>query len=258
MNLLEFRKNVTSQTGEDGVLEKIFEVIGVDEGWCVEFGAWDGKKHSNTFNLITDKGWKAVLIESSPKRFPALQETYRAYPDVVALQRIVGFETPDLLDEILATTPIPIDFDLLVVDIDGNDYHVLAAVEKYRPKVVVIEFNPSVPNHVHLVQKKDLNVQHGSSLRAITTLCSERGYELVCCTGSNGIYVRKELFPLFGVADNSLDALNTDRSFQTWLIQLYDGTFRIAGCQTMIWHGLTIEEDRIQMLPKQLRIKRDG
>ena len=36
---LDHRKKITSQCGEDGIIEKIFEMIGVQNKWCVEFGA---------------------------------------------------------------------------------------------------------------------------------------------------------------------------------------------------------------------------
>ena len=36
------RRNVTSQAGEDGLIQRIFSMIGAANKWCVEFGAWDG------------------------------------------------------------------------------------------------------------------------------------------------------------------------------------------------------------------------
>lgn len=42
-------KTVTSQSGEDGIIEKILEVIKDNDNWCVEFGSWDVKACSNTF-----------------------------------------------------------------------------------------------------------------------------------------------------------------------------------------------------------------
>jgi hypothetical protein len=41
--LQEFRRDLRSQCGEDGLIEKICGVLGVKDKWCVEFGAWDGK-----------------------------------------------------------------------------------------------------------------------------------------------------------------------------------------------------------------------
>ena len=40
--LLEYKRTVYSQTGEDGIIEKILEIIPDDDKWCVDFGAGDG------------------------------------------------------------------------------------------------------------------------------------------------------------------------------------------------------------------------
>jgi hypothetical protein len=143
--LARFEENVTSQCGEDGVIRRALEIVGDRNRWCVEFGAGDGTRMSNTFALIDRDDYSAVLIESDPARFDALERTYTGRPDVTALHRLVGFEGPDRLDRILAPTSVPVDFDVLSIDIDGNDYHVWEALEHYRPKLVVIEFNPRSP-----------------------------------------------------------------------------------------------------------------
>ena len=36
-------RNIFSQFGEDGAIEKIFQILGEGDQWCVEFGAWDGR-----------------------------------------------------------------------------------------------------------------------------------------------------------------------------------------------------------------------
>jgi hypothetical protein len=43
--------NVTSQCGEDGIIAKALSLIPERTFWCVEFGAWDGKLYSNTYDL---------------------------------------------------------------------------------------------------------------------------------------------------------------------------------------------------------------
>ncbi len=45
-----------SQHGEDGVIEKIFEIIEPGPKFCVEFGAFDGIHNSNMRNLIVNHG----------------------------------------------------------------------------------------------------------------------------------------------------------------------------------------------------------
>ena len=65
------------------------------------------------------------------------------------------------LDNVLAKTPIPSDFDLLVVDVDGCDYWIWKRLENYRPRVVVIEINSTMPPSLHFVQKNDARIFMG-------------------------------------------------------------------------------------------------
>lgn len=58
----------------------------------------------------------------------------------------------------------------------------------------------------------------------------------------------KELFPKFGIADNSIDALHTGHEYETKLFQLYDGTLKITGNTRLLWHNLPIDEEKIQIL----------
>ncbi len=201
--LLEFQENVTSQCGEDGVIRRALGVIGQRDGWCVEFGAADGRYASNTHTLITREEYSAVLIESDAGLFDELERAYRQRPAVTTLHKHVGFEGPDRLDAILAQTPIPNDFDLLSIDIDGNDYHVWEALSEYRPKLVVIEFNPTIPNEVDFVQARDASVAQGSSLTALARLAGSRGYRLIHATTVNGFFVDEKYFDQFAIADDS-------------------------------------------------------
>ena len=52
-------------------------------------------------------------------------------------------------DEIIDSLDISVRenvFDLIVIDIDGNDYHVFDSMMKYRAKCMMVEFNPTIPN----------------------------------------------------------------------------------------------------------------
>jgi len=242
-------RNVTSQYGEDGIIEKVLEVIGENDKWCVEFGSWDGRKCSNTFHLIDQKKYSAVLIEGSRKRFKDLLATFRDNGRVIPVNAYVGFGAKDGLDSILSQTDIPANFDVLSIDIDGNDYHVWQAVTGYKPKVVVIEFNPTIPPSVEFVQPADPRRCQGSSLLSTSKLAQAKGYELVCVTKTNAIFVDAKYFPRFGIEDNSVEVLMTDLSSITYVFCGYDGTVFLGGCGRMPWQGIAYEASRVQQLP---------
>ena len=251
--LSDFARNVTSQYGEDGIIEKVLEVIGDNNKWCMEFGSWDGMHFSNTYNLIKGKDYSAVLIESDARRFKDLLKTYEGNRKVVPINAFVGFEKHNSLDSLLKNTKIPADFDLLSIDIDGNDYHVWECVQRYKPKVVVIEFNPTIPNSVEFVQPKDVHITQGSSILSIVKIAKLKGYELVAVTHTNAIFVDLKYFGLFGIQDNSVGLMRTDESSVTYIFNGYDGTVFIRGCGKLGWHGIHYKERRMQLLPKWLR-----
>lgn len=254
--LNRYRKNVKSQFGEDGIIAKIFEILPRDRQnhWSCEFGAWDGKHCSNTYNLLMNVGWRGVLIEANPRKFRDLQVTYKGVDRAVLLNEFVQFSGENTLDQILARHAIPRDFDLLSIDIDGNDYHILASIQVYRPKVIVIEFNPTIPDNIAFIQEADPRWQHGSSLLAITELAKKKDYELICVNAENAFYVDRQYYPLFGIKDNSIAAMKYYRE-PLQVFQLYDGTlvFHGAPSHRMIWYNLPTDFNRLQILPRFVR-----
>jgi hypothetical protein len=251
--LNDFAKNINSQEGEDGIIEKALEVIKDNDHWCVEFGAWDGIYLSNTYNLIAKKSYSAVLIEGDQKRHKDLQKNFQSNKKVNPINAFVGFEENNNLDSLLRTTDIPVDFDVLSIDIDGNDYHVWAAVKHYRPKIVVIEYNPTIPNPVDFVQPRNMRITQGSSILSLDKLAKQKGYELVAATRLNAVFVDSKYYGLFGIEDNSVDAIRTDQPDVTYIFNGYDGTVFVRGCGRLHWHWFPYKESRMQQVPKWLR-----
>lgn len=194
--LLDFAYNVYSETGEDGIIEKIIEILPQTNKWCVEFGAWDGIRASNTRYLIENKFYSAVLIEADKQRFEQLRRNYLNHPRVIVLNKTVGWDCNNNLDQILKEVPeIPLDFDFLSIDVDGNDYHIWKAIVKYKPKVICIEFNPTIPNEVIFIQPPNPNINQGASLSALVELGKVKGYELVAVLDYNAFFVLREFYP---------------------------------------------------------------
>lgn len=123
-SLLNYRKNIYSQNGEDGIIRELFSRLDINNGWFVEFGAWDGKYLSNTFALV-ERGWKGVEIEGDKTRFLDLQKLTKEYPDqIFPVCAFVSESGEFSLESILEKTPIPHDFELLSIDIDSYDYQI--------------------------------------------------------------------------------------------------------------------------------------
>ena len=251
--IAERARNVHSQAGEDGMLEAIFEKIGSGRRWCVEFGAWDGVYLSNTRRLIEECGWSGVLIEADAQRCRDLQRVSADTPRVIPVHALVGWTPRDGLDAILADTSCPTDFDLLSIDIDGNDYHVWQAVERYRPRVVVIEYNSCIPTDVVFVQDADPEVSQGSSLLAMVELAKEKGYELIATNIFNAFFIVKEEFDKICIEDNSIDSLHNVQGMESRFVQCFDGTIFIAGLQKLVWHNIPFTFDDLQVLPQVMR-----
>ena len=252
--LLDHARNVHSQFGEDGVIEKTLRTLPENDRWCVEFGAWDGVYLSNARNLIENAGYSAVLIEGDPAKFAALQKNYAASKRVIPVHSFVGFTKNDGLDVILAGLGIPPDFDFLSIDVDGNDYHIWKAIDAYRPKTVCIEFNPTIATGVRFVQRADSSVNHGSSLSSLVDLAEEKGYRLVSVLPTNAFFVDAKYFPCFEIDDNRPETLRKDSRHVTHLFCGYDGTVFLRGNQQLPWHdGFPIRESAVQVLPKFLR-----
>jgi hypothetical protein len=168
--LQEFCKNVTTQRGEDGIVEKIFEIIGATNRYCVEFGAWDGKLYSSTWNLLNNHRWGGLLIEANEVKFAELEGAYRGNDQVATLNTLVEQEGEASLDAILTRAGAPVDLDFLCIDVDGVDWHIWNSLTEFLPKVISIEFNPTVPNDIVFVQDDDAAINQGASLLALIEL----------------------------------------------------------------------------------------
>ena len=197
LSLSKYKKNIFSQNGEDGVISKLLEIIGVDgEGWCCEFGAWDGKYLSNTYNLIKNKNWKSVLIESDKKKFKDLKITQSQHPDnIIAVHSMVHYLSGvgETLDDILSKTDIPTDFEVLSIDVDGPDYHIWKSLTGYKPKIVIIEHSglaASIIQREGAIHKKE--VDGSTSFEPIKKLGEEKGYRLIVDLG-NMIFLDEEI-----------------------------------------------------------------
>lgn len=198
--ILDHRNNIFSQNGEDGVIEYILDKLNITSGTCCEFGAWDGKHLSNTFNLIKNKEWKGLYIESDENKYKDLLETCKECPNITPVQ---SFVTGENLDDLILNNDFPEDLDLLSIDVDSIDYEIWKGLKKVRPKLIIIE-----PCNSTSLWEKDVSYDgHGASPFLIKQLAKEKGYTFLCTTG-NLFFVRDDI--------NTLEP-NDEIEFPWWL-----------------------------------------
>lgn len=208
-------KSVYAQGAEEGMLERIFERIEPRTRYCVDIGASDGLRNSNTARLMREAGWRGALYEASEYRFAKLRANWGGAGNATLVHATV---LPDNVVPLLAEAGVPADLDLLNLDIDGNDWWVWRALlesGRFRPQVVVVEYNPYYEPPQRWVMKLDPahvwdgSTYYGASLESLAALGKAHGYELLACdaSGNNAFFVEAALFPRFGVADNSPQVL---------------------------------------------------
>ena len=258
MEPFDEKGNRYSQNGEDRIIGALLSEIGKDfplTNWCVEFGAWDGVYLSNTCNLIKHHGFSAVLIEGDAGRVSDLKRNF-PQDNVYKVNKFVGLGSDSSLECILGETPIPLEFDLLSIDIDGCDYWILKGVDLYQSKIVVIEFNPTIPNSIRFIQPPDFSIKQGSSARSLCELAKLKGYQLVAVTDCNVIFVRNEYLSSLGFAvgqSPTLESLRNDDDSIVYLFSGYDGTLMTSKEMILPWHSLVVSTSQIQVLPRVMR-----
>ena len=238
--LIDYRHNIYSQFGEDGIIAKVFETIGYQSKVCVEFGAWDGYHLSNTANLWSkDPEWRSVLIEADESRYKTLCQNMKDRPNCIPIHAKVGITPDTCLDHILHQHKLDSKVDLLSIDIDGHDYHIFKSL-KIRPRVIICEFNPTMPSNLILYPPQDQPDNYmGCSSGALIALAQSKEYKLVAMTEVNCIFVNRG-----ADSDRVESVFNTDRADITletdvkYLVTDFSGNYLVVGERSNHPYGL--------------------
>jgi hypothetical protein len=198
-SLIPFGQKIYSQHEEDGIILEIFNRINTTNKVFVEFGVENGLE-CNTRALLFC-GWRGLWIEGNAQHVQSMNQQLRNTINSGHLAVLQAFITRENINELISSK-IPVkEIDLLSIDIDGNDCHVLSAITCIKPRVIVIEYNAKFPPPIQYCQ--DYNEHHrwngtddfGASITFLEKTLNEMGYKLVVCnlTGSNAFFVRSEL-----------------------------------------------------------------
>lgn len=244
----EFRKN--QNTTADIATEFVLK-IQRPTGFCVEFGAWDGRYLLNSFALLNKFNYAGVLIEPDKRKFRKLCANYKDKKNVQCLNQLVGWFKNDSLDRILAGSACPKRFDFLSIDVDGNDWHIWKAVRVYQPQIVCVEFNPTIPAGVEFVQPADGKIQWGCSVASLLKLGLEKGYRPLHVGLRDVIFGSSDFTRYRGCP--SRQANKTSQQLTNHIFIGYDGRILLRGNRNLRWHGIRFYERDLQVLPQFLQ-----
>lgn len=167
-------KDPYSQYGEAKYLEHIIgSIYSCNQHNFIDIGAGDGEHLSNV-RYFQDKGWKGKKID-------------KISGDFVTVENILQYI--DLSPEL----------ELLSIDIDGNDYHILDEILRWiSPTVIIAEFNAHYTDSRTIKYNRDHewagDSYYGFTFKAGEKLAEKWGYKVVFQNNDLNMYfVRKHL-----------------------------------------------------------------
>jgi hypothetical protein len=161
-----------------------------------------------------------LWIDGSDELLPTLNRGWKPEMERGQLVARQAFVTVDNIDGIIRDAGFSGEIDLLVVDVDGNDYHFLENIGTVTPRVICAEYNANIPPHIDWKMARNddyvwegLDDRTGASLKALEVMLGKRGYVLVGCSvaGVNAFFVQKDL-----VGDKFADPFTAENHYHPW------------------------------------------
>lgn len=188
------KNNISSQYGEDGIIEYILSTSKNSiTKTAIEFGGHDGISNSNTYNLWKNKDFHALLIEGDKKRFQGLVKNTYGFKNVETYNCFVSPKGENSVDNLIKNKFNKFhEIGVLSIDIDSFDYYIFKYLRS-KPQIIIIEFNNSIPGYIDYKDDEG-EVFLRCSAKAIQNLGFEKGYYTIACTITNVILIREDCF----------------------------------------------------------------
>lgn len=201
-SLEAYEFKVFSQWGEDGIIQFLTSNLSIRNRTFIEFGVEDFFESNCRFLLMKDN-WNGFVMDGSARNIDRLRSSYFYWR--YALQSRVAFVTRENVNALLEESGFDKELGILSLDVDGVDYHILAALQSWKPSILIVEYNavfgssravsvPYAPDFSRTSQHYS-NLYFGASLPAFLHAANQRGYAFVGANGAgnNAFFVRRDL-----------------------------------------------------------------
>ena len=120
----------------------------------IEFGVEDYSE-CNTRFLLLHNGWTGLVMDGSKKWMDALKKQDLYWKRTIEAKG--AFITKENINMLISESGFLGNIGLLSVDIDGNDYWVLDAIDCIDPQILICEYNPifGVKEKISIPYKED-------------------------------------------------------------------------------------------------------
>jgi hypothetical protein len=174
----------------------------------VDIGASGGIESDPVYSFITNPAFKGLCIEGNLEKVEYLRR--KTACDVCS-----EYIYPHNILSIFSKFNVPIDIDILKIDIDGFDLEVIRKIlEVYKPKIIIAEINEKIPPPIIFeVLYKDnyaWDESHffGFSIKAGEVLMKKHGYSIIDMYDLNNILcVNSDLSSILVMEAQSVDEL---------------------------------------------------
>lgn len=221
-HLWRYGCKVQSQNGEDGIIYHLLQSIGTTPSrTVVEICAGNGIE-CNSANLILNHNFNAYLFDGNPQEINEGIQFYTSKLDKdPTLSERIRFAnvwvTKETIVNVMSQMKIPSEIDLLITDLDGNDYWILKAImdaKQHTPRIICVEYQDIIGPERALTIPYDPEFNHrnhdcyggpnycGASLPAFIKLLNPT-HAFVGCEGLgfNGFFVRRDLLAQSGLKE---------------------------------------------------------
>lgn len=197
---VEFK--VFSQWGDDGIIAWIAHQLRLEDPFFVEFGV-QTYEESNTRFLLQSQNWSGLIIDGNKDFIDYIKKDRLYWKHDLRAENL--FITKDNIDGFLGSKCPKKDIDLLSIDIDGNDYWILEAINSVSAKILICEYNSLLGEQDELTVPYDpsfyrtnahySNLYFGASIQAFIKLASKKGYTFLGTNSNanNAYFVRNDL-----------------------------------------------------------------
>lgn len=201
--LSHYEFKIFSEWGDDGIIQYLIKHLVITNRSFIEFGV-ENYLESNTRFLLMHNNWSGFVMDGSNENMRSLRR--RSWFFKYDLRCQAAWINKDNVNALLEQSGFS-DVGLLHIDLDGNDYFILKALDfsTLNPSILILEYNflfgaeraISIPYDEAFERRKAhySNLYFGASLSALVYGAEQKGYSLIGCNegGNNAYFVRKDL-----------------------------------------------------------------